>query len=193
MRPLLFILLWLWLSQVVAQTPIQLRVGYFGPTITSPGIRASADYPLLAHNRRVVRHEDTLTKTHQWLVSGSAGYYSRGSLQQALFVIPQTGYQHIGKRGFTKTVLAGIGWLRLTTPSTAYTDLKGNRLRVDVPAESVVMYSVETALGWRYKPKQGRPWGWSLRPSAFWYKDRAGGSSGNLTVSVDVHVQLHKP
>ncbi len=109
MRQFLFILLWLLLTQAIAQTPIQFRLGYFGPTITTPGVRASADYALFAHNRQVMKRGNTLTKTHQWLVSGSAGYYSRGSLQQALFVIPQTGYQHIGKRGFTKTVLAGIG------------------------------------------------------------------------------------
>ena len=192
MKPLLLVFL-LMPALIRAQTPIQFRLGYFGPTITTPGVRASADYALFAHNRQVMKRGDTLTKTHQWLVSGSAGYYSRVSLQQALFVIPQTGYQHTGKRGFTKTVLAGVGWLRLMTPKTAYTDGKGNTLRVSVPAESVAMYAVETALGWTYRPKQSRHWGWSLRPSAFWYKDRAGGSSGNLTVSIDLHVQLHKP
>jgi hypothetical protein len=192
-RTLLFIALWLLLTQAAAQNPVQLRLGYFGSTITTPGVRLSADYSLIEHNRLIVRDTDTLTKTHQWLLSGSAGFYSRGSLQRGLFLLPQTGYQHVGKRGFTKTFLVGLGLLRLSTPRTRYTDAKGNAYRVEVPGESVLMKSLEVGLGWAYRTKQSWVWGWSLRPSAFWYRDRAGASSGSLTLSFDVHVQLTKP
>lgn len=193
MRSLLFIPLWLMCLQATAQHPVQVRLGYFGPTITTPGVRLSADYPLIIHNRLIIKSADTLTKTHQWLLTGSTGLYSRGNLQRGWFLIPQTGYQHIGKRGFTKTFLVGVGLLRLSTPRTRYTDAKGNAYRVDVPGESVLMKSVEMGLGWTYRPKQSRAWGWSMRPSAFWYRDRAGASSGSLTLSFDIHVQLTKP
>ncbi len=184
---------WLMSLQAAAQNPVQFRLGYFGPSITTPGVRLSADYSLMAHNRLIVKRTDTLTKTHQWLLSGSAGFYSRGSLQRGLFLLPQTGYQHIGKRGFTKTFLVGVGLLRLSTPRTRYTDAKGTAYRVEVPGESVLMKSLEMGLGWTYRPQQSRPWAWSLRPSAFWYRDRAGASSGSLTVSIDVHLHLSKP
>jgi hypothetical protein len=187
--PILFC--WLLLTPAFAQRPVNLRVGYFGPNLTLPGVRASADYPVWTHSRQLIHRADTLTKTHQWLVSGSAGFYSRGLAQRGLFVGPQTGYQHIGRRGFTKTLLAGVGWLNLITPQTRYTDSNGKAYRVDVPAESVVMYSVETALGWTYRPRQGAAWGWSVRPSAFWYRDRANARSGSLAVSFELHYQLH--
>ncbi|TAE31484.1 MAG: hypothetical protein EAZ91_07835 [Cytophagales bacterium] len=132
-------------------------------------------------------------KTHQWLLTGSTGFYSRGTLQRGVFLLPQTGYEHIGRGGFTKTVLVGAGLLRLSTPSTRYSDTKGNTYRVEVPGESVLMKSVEVGLGWTHRPQQGWTWGWSVRPSAFWYRDRAGASSGDLAVSFDVHIHLSKP
>lgn len=190
---LLFIFLWFLLTQAVAQNPTQFRLGYFGPTITTPGVRLSTDYSLMERNRLIMKRADTLTKTHQWLLTGSAGFYSRGSLQRGLFLLPQTGYQHLGKRGFTKTFLVGVGLLRLSTPRTRYTDANQNANQVEVPAELVLMKSVEMGVGWTYRPKQGRHWGWSLRPSAFWYRDRAGASNGSLTLSFDIHLQLSKP
>ena len=180
------------LTQASAQSPVHFRAGYFGPTLSVPGVRLSADYALLTYKHPKIHRADTVAKCHQLLVSGGVGFYSRTDWQRALFVLPVTGYQHIGKRGFIKTVLAGAGWLYLMTPRTAYTDQSGNTLRVNAPAESMAMYSVETALGWTYRLRQGAGWGWSVRPSAFWYTDRAGAKSGNLTLSVDIHIQLHK-
>ena len=97
------------LTQVSAQPPVHFRAGYFGPTLSVPGVRLSAEYALLTYKHPKIHRADTVAKYHQLLISGGLGFYSRANWQRALFVLPVAGYQHIGKRGFTKTILAGAG------------------------------------------------------------------------------------
>lgn len=180
----LFLLFFAVVSQCTAQdelaSKVGIYVGYFGETLTHPGLNFGLEY---------YPHQ---SEKYQMILSASAGGYVHIRNNKSLFVRGQWGQRVCFKKGLFVDQFLGIGYLHQFTHGGELYEVLPNGAVVETPdsGQPLFMPSVSLGVGYDFSKNSASKLSVYLRPELFWKAPFNGYYLTHLAINAGIILKL---
>lgn len=158
MKPLLCLIAGLWLVGTLPTQAQQLRVAYFGETVTHYGLKVAYEYPIIS------RIKSSNTARKEFLITPGLAVYNHPHNHVGIIFSPELAYQRTGRRGGVFEVSLSNSYLRyFLAGQTFEVGENGEFQRVKMAGRGAYLPTVSVGYGRDLSVRHHRSLAWYAR------------------------------